>query len=353
MKLTLFVAALPAASAAPTWPWTKPKPLKYPGLDVLAKRAGLDYFGTAIDNVVLDNKQYTSIANNRSEFGQVTPSNGQKWMYIGPTRNKFNYTLGDQITKPATRNRQLKRCHNFVWHNQLPEWLTSGNWTKTELIKIMENHIKNEARHYYNDCFAWDVVNEAFEDDATATLRKSIWLNVIGPEYIELAFKFARKYTKPGTKLYYNDYAIERVNNKSRAVETLAKDFIKRRIPIDGIGLQAHYTVGRAPTYDEQKATHKMFNKLGLETSLTELDVRIQLPDNATTQALQGAVYANSTKACLDAKDCVGITVWDFWDPVSWVPDTFPGFGNACIWDKDFKKKPAYYAVADLLRSYA
>lgn len=221
MKLTLFVAALPAASAAPTWPWTKPKPLKYPGLDVLAKKAGLDYFGTAIDNVVLDNKQYTSIANNRSEFGQVTPSNGQKWMYIEPTRNKFNYTLGDQITKPATRNRQLKRCHNFVWHNQLPEWLTSGNWTKTELIKIMENHIKNEARHYYNDCFAWDVVNEAFEDDATATLRKSIWLNVIGPEYIELAFKFARKYTKPGTKLYYNDYAIERVNNKSRAVETL------------------------------------------------------------------------------------------------------------------------------------
>lgn len=96
-----------------------------------------------------------------------------------------------------------------------------------------------------------------------------------------------------------------------------------------------------------------MFNKLGVETALTELDVRIQLPDNATTQALQGAVYANSTKACLDAKDCVGVTVWDFWDPVSWVPDTFPGFGNACVWDKDFKKKPAYYAISDLLREYA
>lgn len=225
MKLTLFVAALPAASALPTLPWSKPhpKPLKYPGLDVLAKKAGLLYFGTAMDNVVLDNKQYISIAHNRSEFGQVTPANGQKWMYIEPTQNKFNYTLGDQIVKPATRAGQLKRCHNFVWHNQLPDWVTSKNWTKTELINVMENHIKNEARHYYNDCLHWDVVNEAFEDDAEATLRKSLWLNTIGPEYIELAFKFARKYTKPGTKLYYNDYAIEKPNNKSRAVEALGE----------------------------------------------------------------------------------------------------------------------------------
>ncbi|KAF1971930.1 glycoside hydrolase, partial [Bimuria novae-zelandiae CBS 107.79] len=333
MKLTLLVAALPAASAVPTWPWAHGKPLKYPGLDVLAKRAGLLYFGTAIDNVVLNNPTYISIAHNRSEFGQVTPSNGQKWMYIEPSRNVFNYTLGDQITVPAKRNGQLRRCHNFVWHNQLPGWVTGRNWTKPELVKVLENHIKNEARHYYWDCYAWDVVNEAFEDDGVASLRKSIWLEVIGKEYLELAFKFARKYTRPGTKLYYNDYAIERIGNKSLAVAALVKDFKKRGVPIDGVGLQAHYTVGRAPTYDDQKATLNMFRKLGMETALTELDVRIQLPDNATAQALQGEVYANSTKACVDVKGCVGVTVWDFWDPVSWVPDTFPGYGNADIWD--------------------
>ncbi|KAL5430330.1 hypothetical protein PMIN07_006049 [Paraphaeosphaeria minitans] len=360
MKTTLLLAAVPAAATAlPTWPWpwTKPhhnkaKPLKYPGLDVLARKAGLEYFGTAIDNVVLDNPTYIAIAHNRSEFGQVTPSNGQKWELIEPQQNKFNFTLGDQITVPATKARQLKRCHNFVWHNQLPGWLTGRNWTKPELVKVLENHIKNEARHYYNDCFAWDVVNEAFEDDAVASLRKNIWLDTIGKEYIELAFKFARKYTKPGTKLYYNDYAIERVGNKSLAVAAMVKDFRKRHIPIDGVGLQAHYTVGRAPTYDEQLATHKLFSDLGVETALTELDVRIQLPDNATLQAQQAAVYANSTRACLDADDCVGITVWDFWDPVSWVPSTFPGFGNADIWDADFTKKPAYFAVSNLLRSY-
>jgi endo-1,4-beta-xylanase len=228
MKSTLLLVALPAAATAlPTWPWNKPqghgKPLKYPGLNALAKRAGLHYFGTAIDNVVLDNPTYISIAHNNSEFGQVTPANGQKWVSVEAEQGKFNFTLGDQITVPAKKNGQLRRCHNFVWHNQLPDWLTGRNWTKPELIKVMENHIKHEAQHYYYDCFAWDVVNEAFEDDGVASLRKDLWLDTIGKEYIELAFKFARKYTRPGTKLYYNDYAIETIGNKSRAVAAMGK----------------------------------------------------------------------------------------------------------------------------------
>jgi endo-1,4-beta-xylanase len=127
-------------------------------------------------------------------------------------------------------------------------------------------------------------------------------------------------------------------SNDAEANRQTVKDFKKRHIPIDGVGLQAHYTFNRAPSYDQQ---------------LTELDVRVALPDNSTQQAQQAAVYANSTKACLDADDCVGITVWDFWDPVSWVPSTFPGFGDADIWDANFTKKPAYYAVSDILRSYA
>jgi len=219
MKLTLL-SLLPLVAASPTKK-PHPAPLKYPGLDVLAKEAGLLYYGTAIDNVVLDNKTYTDIAFNRSEFGQATPANGQKWMYIEPSRGKFNFTLGDQVIKPSKKAGQIHRCHNFVWHSQLPDWLTGQNWTKPELISILENHIKNEAKHYYNDCYAWDVVNEAFNDDGT--YRSDIWLNTIGPEYLALSFKFARKYTKPGTKLYYNDYGIERVNNKSIAVAAMGE----------------------------------------------------------------------------------------------------------------------------------
>jgi endo-1,4-beta-xylanase len=280
---------------------------------------------------------------------KVTPANGQKWMYIEPQRNVFNYSMAEEIIQPSLKAKQMRRCHNFVWHNQLPDWLTSKNYTKPELISILENHIKNEARHFYDECYAWDVVNEAFNDDGT--LRSDLWLDTIGPEYIELAFKFARKYVSPRTRLYYNDYGIERVNNKSLAVQKLAKDYVKRGVPIDGVGLQAHFTIGRAPTYTDVRAALNLFTKLGLETALTELDVRVDLPDNSTKQALQATVYSESVRACVDEKSCVGVTVWDFWDPVSWVPSTFPGYGNACLFDDNLKRKPAYFAISDMLIS--
>jgi endo-1,4-beta-xylanase len=163
MKAALALTILPLIAASPTPEnYGKPKPKPAPGLGDLAKKAGLKYFGTAIDNVVLDNEQYTSIAFNRSEFNQVTPSNGQKWVHIEPQRNVFNYTLGDQVVDPSKDVGQMRRCHTFLWHTQLPDWVNNGNWTKTELLSILENHIKNEADYYWGDCYAWDVVNEAF-----------------------------------------------------------------------------------------------------------------------------------------------------------------------------------------------
>jgi len=229
--------------------------------------------------------------------------------------------------------------------------VNNGNWTKTSLLSVLETHIKTVADYYWNDCYAWDVVNEAFEDDGT--LRKSIWLDIIGPEYIEHTFRLARKYTSPGTKLYYNDYGIERVNNKSLAVARMISEYQRADVPIDGVGLQAHFTVGRAPTYDDVRASQQLFSVLGLETALTELDVRIGLPDNANKTAAQAAIYADSVRACVDEESCVGVTVWDFWDPVSWVPESFPGNGNACLWDENLERKPAYYAIADMLREAA
>ncbi|KAF3036331.1 hypothetical protein E8E12_006537 [Didymella heteroderae] len=350
MKVTLAATLIPLAFASPTYP-TGQKPKPAPGLADLAKKAGLKYFGTAIDNVVLDNKQYTSIAFNKSEFNQVTPANGQKWVSVEATRNVFNFTLGDQIVDPSKKAGQLRRCHNFVWHQQLPDWLTSQKWSKQELLSILENHIKHEAAHYYNDCYAWDVVNEAFNDNGT--YRSDIWLDTLGPSYIEYAFKFAKKYTAPGTKLYYNDYNIETVNNKSLAVQTLVKSLQAKKIAIDGVGLQSHFITGSSPSYDQIRAAQQLFTSLGLETALTELDVRTQLPDSAALQATQATNYADSVRACVDEKRCVGVTVWDFWDPVSWVPSTFPGQGDADLYDANFTRKPAYYAVADVLKAAA
>lgn len=94
-------------------------------------------------------------------------------MYTEPSRGVFNYTAGDQVITPAVREGQLRRCHTLLWHNQLPEWLTSQTWTRDELISIFENHIKNVASYYDKECYAWDVVNEAFEDNGT--YRSDIW----------------------------------------------------------------------------------------------------------------------------------------------------------------------------------
>ena len=354
MKLSVICSVFPLVLASPTPAPIHPRSSfvshlnSAPGLSDLAKKAGLKYFGTAVDNVVLDNDGYTSIAFKRSEFNQVTASNGQKWVHTEPQRDFFNYTLGDQIVDASKEADQIRRCHTFLWHNQLPTWLTTGTWTKASLLTVLENHIKNVAEYYWDDCYAWDVVNEAFNDDGT--LRKTIWLDAIGPEYIEHAFRLARQYASPGTKLYYNDYGIERVNNKSLAIAHMIREYQGVGVPIDGVGLQAHFTVGRAPLYTDIRASQQLFSSLGLETALTELDVRMTLPDNANKTAAQATIYADSVRACADEESCVGVTVWDFWDTVSWVPETFIGEGNACLWNQNLQRKPAYYAVADVLR---
>ena len=170
MKASLILTLLPLIAATPTP--SKPRSKPDPGLGDLAKKAGLKYFGTAIDNVVLNNTQYTNIAFNRSEFNQATPSNGQKWMHIEPARNVFNYTLGDQVMDPAKSAGQMRRCHTFVWHSQLPDWVRAGNFSKPALLSILENHIKHEAQYYWGDCYAWDVVNEAFFDVISTILRR-------------------------------------------------------------------------------------------------------------------------------------------------------------------------------------
>jgi endo-1,4-beta-xylanase len=353
MKLTLASTFIPLVIAAPSPnSYGKRQSNSTLGLGELATKSGLKYFGTAVDNNGLSTKQYTDIAFDKREFNQVTPTNGQKWDATEPQPNVFDYTSGDQIIDPSKKAGQLQRCHNFIWHQQLPSWLTGQTWTKQELTDIMERHIKDAAQHYSDACYAWDVVNEAFNDNGT--FRSDIWSDTIGaPEYIELAFKFARQYTAPGTKLYYNDFGMETVNNKTLAVQALVKDFQQRDIPIDGVGLQAHFITGASPSYQQIRDAQALYTSLGLETALTELDVRTELPEDAEKQATQAKNYADAVKACVDEEGCVGVTVWDFWDAVSWVPGTFPGTGNATLFDVDFNKRPAYDAVAEVLKGAA
>ncbi|KAG9236808.1 putative endo-1,4-beta-xylanase [Amylocarpus encephaloides] len=329
-------------------------PLASAQLNKLAVKAGLKYFGTASDVVSVKalDATYASILSDRKEFGQLTAANGQKWFAVEPEQNVFNYTYGEELTRYARRNKQLLRCHNLVWHSQLAPWVETTNttaWTKESLTKAMVNHVTHEARHWRGQCYAWDVVNEALNDDGT--FRDSIFLRVIGEEYIAIAFKAAHA-ADPHAKLYYNDYNLESPSPKVTAVtEKIIKPLLKARVPIHGIGMQAHLVWNRAPTLDNMIAAIDSYAVHGLEVAITELDVRIDLPESDVKMQIQKEVFANATGACVQRKACVGLTVWDFWDPVSWVPGVFEGQGAATLYYANFTKHPAYDGIMGALKN--
>ncbi|KAG0652633.1 hypothetical protein D0Z07_0693, partial [Hyphodiscus hymeniophilus] len=316
-------------------------------LNELAKAKGLKYFGSATDNSELSNSQYVAILSDANNFGQITAGNTQKWVYTEPSQNTFSWTQGDVITNFAEKNDQILRCHNLVWYNELPNWVTSGTWTNATLIAAMKNHIANEVTHYKGQCYCWDVVNEALNDDGT--YRVDVFYTTIGPEYIPIAFETAAEYDST-VKLYYNDYNIEYSGAKATAAQAIVKSLKARGIKIDGVGLQGHYIVGETPNEASQISNLESFTALGVEVAYTEVDIRFtSLPPSTSGYAQQATDYVNTVAACLGVTGCVGITLWDYTDLYSWIPSTFPGQGDACLWNSDFTTKPAYASVISLL----
>ena len=260
-----------------------------------------------------------------------------QWLYTEPEQGVFNYSGGDVILDIAADDGHVVRCHNLVWHNQLPDWLTNGNWTNATLVPVLENHITNLVQHWGPKCYAWDVLNEAFNEDGT--LRSDLWLDTIGPEYIPIVFAAAAKAAESieggGPKLYYNDYNIENPGNKSTAAQNLVKDLQARNIRIDGVGLQSHFVVGSAPSQADQAQNMAAFAALGVDVAITELDVRAtSLPVSVEEQTQQRADYYSTVAACTQTERCVGVTLWDFVDQYSWIPGVFAGQGYADVWFK-------------------
>ncbi len=144
--------------------------------------------------------------------------------------------------------------------------------------------------------------------------RPSEFLNVIGPSYIPIAFKAARE-ADPDAKLYYNDFEIDRVNNKTEAVRKLVEFVRANNAPIDGIGRQAHLGA-KGPTQQEQEAVHESWADLNLDIAITELDVGLVLPLNEKRVQGQIRVFRDTAAACVNTKRCVGIVLWGYSDRV-------------------------------------
>lgn len=273
----------------------------------------------------------------KDEFTHFTAENQMKWMYTHPEPHVYNFTGSDYAVKTAQSLGLKIRGHTLVWESQLPSWVSGGNWTKEELTAVMVDHIKTVMYRYKGQITHWDVLNEPFNDDGS--LKRTVFYNVIGPEYVDIAFKTAHE-VDPDALLFVNDFAMERVNAKTTAVLEFVKAARARGVPIHGVGSEAH---GRTEmTKQDLMESMQRYSDAGIYTAITELDIRIILPVDAAKIETQKLKYYETVLACVKVPKCLGVTMWGINDKYSWINTEFPGQGSPLLWDDNYNKKPAY-----------
>jgi len=278
-------------------------------------------------------------------FDGFTPENELKMDALRPTADRWNFKAADEMLAFARTHRRRVRGHTLVWHSQVPRWVEERTWDRASLMAFLKDHIQTTVGRYRGQIAEWDVVNEAFDDDGS--LRRTLWLDVIGPEYLELALRWAHE-ADPAAKLYINDFGNERDNAKSDGMLRVARELRDRGVPLSGIGFQSHLKTTWHPTSAELRANLARFTALGLDVHLTELDVGTSETSGSTAQrlGLQAAVYEQVTAACVATPRCTGVTVWGVSDLSTWL-------GSAempLLLDPAFAPKPALAAVERALR---
>ncbi len=189
------------------------------------------------------------------------------------------------------------------------------------------------------------MVNEAIDDRGNP--RETLWSQMIGPDYIEMAFRFAHE-ADPDAKLFYNDYNDESLNAKSNAVYALVKELKAKGVPIDGVGWQMHLVNGFRIRAEHRENAARLA-ELGVDIAITELDVRTPLPATKPALERQADAFGDVTGFCLALANCHTLMTWGFTDGSSWIPGFFGGYGDALPFDAEYRPKPAWQAMHDAL----
>ncbi|MHB8903303.1 MAG: endo-1,4-beta-xylanase, partial [Thermoguttaceae bacterium] len=214
----------------------------------------------------------------QTHFNVVTPENCMKPALVHPAQDSWRFERPDALVLWCAENHLAIHGHTLVWHAQTNDWFFRDG-DKAAVTERLKNHISTLVGRYKGKILSWDVVNEAIDDRGnpqtaqTENLRNSSWLRALGPEFLTLAFKFAHE-ADPQARLYYNDYGIE-AGPKHASSMVLLKRLLHDGAPVHGVGIQGHWSTGRIP-YDALDQAIADYASLGLEVSLTELDVTIR-----------------------------------------------------------------------------
>lgn len=214
----------------------------------------------------------TSIIKNN--FNSVVAENCMKGEEIHPEENRFFWDDADRFVKFGQDNGLAVIGHCLIWHSQPPVWMFTDERGDTVsrdvLIGRMHRHISAVVGRYKGRILGWDVVNEIFNDDGT--FRNTPYYRIIGPEYVELAFKFAHE-ADPNAELYINDYSLAKPAKRD-AVCRIVRELKSKGCRVDGIGMQSHNGLDY-PDLDEYEKSIDAFAACGVKVMVTELDVNV------------------------------------------------------------------------------
>lgn len=321
-----------------------------------------DYFpiGVAVGKRNLSGEESALI---KKHFNSITAENDMKMESMQPIEGKFNWREADSIISFAAQNNIKVRGHNLCWHEQAPSWFFTDKErkevNKIVLLQRLKAHIDAVVGRYKGKIYAWDVVNEAIDDDSTKYLRNSKWYQICGEDFIIKAFEYAHA-ADPDAKLYYNDYNTERPEKRER-VYKLLKSLKDKGVPIDGVGLQAHWSIYE-PSEKELVTAIERYSSLGLKIQFTELDLSIYPWEKnkrakranesdaytAELEARQVEKYKMVFNVFRKYKNVItNVTFWNISDRRTWL-DGYPVPGRKnypLLFDTQLKPKKAYWSV--------
>ncbi len=337
------------------------------------------YIGVALNIEQICGKEPEAMDLVARHFNSITPENIMKWEEIHPEPERYNFEASDQYVAFGEKHNMHIIAHVLVWHDQTPDWVfqdESGNpLSQAALLERMKEHIFTVMGHYKGRVHGWDVVNEAIIKDGS--FRKSKWLKIIGEDYVQKAFEFARE-ADPEAELYYNEFDYE-FGPKTEGVIRLIQNLQSNGVRVDGIGIQGHWFLDY-PKMDLLEAYIKNLSSLGVKLMITELDVGVlpfypvdstvvplssfdaekqkeinpypdSLPDTAHKDLAQR--YAELLSFFRKHRDLFGrITFWAVHDGQSW-RNYWPITGRSdypMLFDRHCQRKPAFDAVVQTVQ---